>query len=91
MDVDGQPVFNGHFPNPVEQAEALLEICQGDVHEAQAIATTNLKFAKYQADRLYWSRVEALISKQEPEAVMERLANCKVRRRVLRKEFSLNK
>jgi hypothetical protein len=61
---DDQAVFNDNFPDPAEQAEALLESCQGDVCEAQTIATTNFKYAKYQADQLYWSRVEVLLLQQ---------------------------
>ena len=63
----GQAVLKGHFPDPAEQAEALLEICQGDLDEARSIADTNLKFAKCLADRIYWSRVRVLISGQEPQ------------------------
>jgi hypothetical protein len=81
---DGQAAFKVHFPDPAEQAEALLEICQGDIGEAQGIADTNLRFAKYQADRLYWSRVGVLISTQEPMVVMERLAKNKLKRSAAR-------
>src|SRR5262249_46768076 len=65
MAVDGQAVFHEDFPDPAEQAEALLETCQGDVCEAQGIAATNLRFSKCPADRIYWSRVETLILRQE--------------------------
>jgi predicted lipoprotein len=82
---DEQAVFNDNFPDPAEQAEALLETCQGDVCEAQTIATTNFKYAKYQADQLYWSRVEVLLLQQGPAAVMERLANSRLRRRTQRR------
>lgn len=81
MAVDAQAVFYEDFPDPAQQAEALLEICQGDVGEAQAIAATNLKFSKYQADRIYWSRVETLIVKQRQAVVMERLEKNKLKRR----------
>jgi hypothetical protein len=70
---------------PRDQVEALLQICQGDIGEAQEIAVTNFKFAKCQEDRLYWTRVEALILKQEPTVVMERLSNNKLKRNVTRK------
>lgn len=62
MDVDAQDVLHEDFPDPAAQAEALVEICQGDIDEAQSIANTNLRFAKYQTDRLYWWRVGILIS-----------------------------
>jgi predicted lipoprotein len=82
---DDQAVFNDNFPDPAEQAEALLESCQGDVCEAQTITATNFKYAKYRADQLYWSRVEVLLLQQGPAAVMERLANSRLRRRTQRR------
>jgi len=63
-------MFEGEFPDPAKQAEALLETCQGDVREAQGIAVTNLKFAQNLVDRLYWLRVAALVSNHEPAVVM---------------------
>jgi hypothetical protein len=59
--VESQPVCKGPFPDPEQQAEALLEICPGDVDEAQGIAATNLKFARSWDDGVYWLRVEGLI------------------------------
>jgi hypothetical protein len=70
---------------PWNTAEALLEICQGDIGEAEGIAATNLEFAKYQADRIYWSRGRVLISRQERAVVMERLANNRLKRSTARK------
>jgi hypothetical protein len=73
-------MFIERFPEPACQAEALLEICQGDIGEAQEVAITNFKFAKCQKDQLYWTRVEDLISKQDSAVVMERLSNNKLKR-----------
>jgi hypothetical protein len=70
MAIGGQVVFNEEFPDPAEQAEVLLEICQGDICEAQAIVVTNLKYANCHTDRVYWLRVEALISNQYQAMVM---------------------
>jgi hypothetical protein len=81
MGIDAQAVFHDDFPDPSEQAEALLEICQGDVCEAQAIADTNLRFSKCQEDRAYWSRVETLILQQNQAVVVERLEKHKLKRR----------
>jgi hypothetical protein len=78
-------VFKEKFPDPAEQVEALLETCQGDVGEAQGIAATNLRFAKDQADRIYWSRVGVLISQEEPALVRQRLANDRRKRTAARK------
>jgi hypothetical protein len=86
MAVDGQAVFHEDFPDPAEQAEALLEICQGDVCEAQGIAAANLRFSKCQADRIYWSRVETLIFRQEQAAVVERLEKNKLKRKAATKQ-----
>ena len=72
MTISAQAVFNKDFPDPTEQAEALLEICQGDMCEAQAIIVTNLKYAQCQTDRLYWSRVEALVSNMTQTVVMSK-------------------
>lgn len=66
MSIGGQPAFEPNFPNPEEQAEALLEICEGDIREAQIIAATNLRFASDTEERRYWSSVEALILKRDP-------------------------
>lgn len=85
MGDEGQAVFTKHFPDPAEQAEALLELCQADIGEAQGIAATNLKFAKNQVDRIYWSSVGVLISRQEPALVTERLANRRLKRSAARK------
>lgn len=90
MGVDAQPVIKGDFPDPAEQAEALLENCQGDVREAQAIAATNLRFSDCQADRTYWLRVETLILKQEQAVVVERLEKNKLKRRAAIKQRFMN-
>ena len=66
MNIEGQPTFEPNFPNPEEQAEALLGICEGNIREAQIIASTNLRFASDSTERRYWSSVEALILKQDP-------------------------
>jgi len=63
MSIDGQTAFEADFPVPAEQAEALLEICQGDVAEARRIADTNLEFAGGEEMRHYWSTVCACLSK----------------------------
>jgi hypothetical protein len=55
-------VFEADFPVPAEQAEALLEICQGDVVEARRIADTNLEFAEGEEKRRYWSIVCVLFA-----------------------------
>jgi hypothetical protein len=85
MAVDGQAVFHEDFPDPAEQAEALLETCQGDVCEARGIAATNLRFSKCQADRIYWSRVETVILTQEQTAVVARLEKDKLKRQAARR------
>jgi hypothetical protein len=51
------------FPVPAEQAEALLETCQGHFAEARRIADTNLEFAGAEEMRRYWSSVGACLSK----------------------------
>jgi hypothetical protein len=63
MSIDGQTAFEADFPVPAEQAEALLETCQGNVAEARRIADTNLEFAGGEEMRCYWSSVSACLSK----------------------------
>ena len=63
MSIDGQTAFDADFPVPAEQAEALLETCQGDVVEARRIAETDLEFAGGLEMRRYWSSVGACLSK----------------------------
>lgn len=62
MITENQPAFE--FPNPEEQADVLMEICEVDVQDAQTIATHNVKFARNERNRDYWSRVKGLISKE---------------------------
>jgi hypothetical protein len=56
------------FPDPAEQARAILEICGKDIHDAQSLVAARLKFARSQDDLHYWNQVSALLSKQEPIA-----------------------
>jgi len=63
MSIHGETAFEADFPVPAEQAEALLEICQGDVVEARRIADTNLEFAGAEEMCRYWSSVGACLSK----------------------------
>jgi len=63
------------FPDPAEQARAILEICGKDIHDALSLVAANLKYARSQDDRHYWDQVSALISKQSPTAdVADRLS-----------------
>jgi hypothetical protein len=49
---------NSSIPNPLEQARVLLEVCCDDLHDARAIAATNVKFARTEENILYWCQVE---------------------------------
>ena len=62
MSIDGQHEFGGEFPNPAEHAEALLEVCGGDIHEVRIIVAACLKCAKDEKERRYWSRVALVLS-----------------------------
>ena len=85
VDGDIRTVCEKYFPDPAEQADALLEFCEGEIDEARRIAAINHKFARHEADRIYWARVEALISTQERDAVIERLVANKLKRRTVQK------
>jgi hypothetical protein len=50
------------FPDPVEQAAVILEICRDDICDARAIAMRNVKFARTRDDLRFWSRVEEELS-----------------------------
>jgi len=65
MLIDAKGLGEGEFPDPVAQAEALLEMCRGDIHEAQLLASTNITFARNEGDHHYWSRVKLLIPGRE--------------------------
>jgi hypothetical protein len=58
MTFESKSIPSQGFPNPVEQAAVILEVCGDDFCEARAIVTTNLRFARTQGDILYWSGVE---------------------------------
>jgi hypothetical protein len=66
MNTESQRALEADFPDPAEQAEALLELCEGDICEAELIADTNLKFANDEGERRYWSRVKHSIANQYP-------------------------
>jgi hypothetical protein len=63
MGIDRQPVIEAEFPDPAEQAVALLEACHGDIREAELFAAINVASARNEGDRHYWSRVKVRISK----------------------------
>jgi hypothetical protein len=48
---------NTHFPNPVEHAAALIEVC-GSLDAAREVAAFNWEFAQTAKDFLYWIHVE---------------------------------
>lgn len=75
MIMEDQPGYGSDFPNSKEQAEALLDSCEGDIREAQIIAATNLRFATDLRVRQYWSSVEALVSKRDPSSVVSPKVN----------------
>jgi hypothetical protein len=65
MGVDCQPASEAEFPDPAEQAVALLEACHGDIREAEWFAAINVRSARDERDRNYWTRVRLLVSKPD--------------------------
>jgi hypothetical protein len=59
-----QPAIEAHFPNPAEQAVALLQACHGNIREAEWLAAINVESARNEGDRHYWSRVKVLINEE---------------------------
>jgi hypothetical protein len=51
------------YINPADHATSMIESCQGDVHEALAMARTNIEFACTDDGRDYWARVAAAIER----------------------------
>jgi hypothetical protein len=62
MRVRNKPTRCQEFPDPVEQAAVILEICGGDIWGARAIAMMNVKFARTNDDVDFWSKVEEALS-----------------------------
>jgi hypothetical protein len=65
MGVDSQPAIEAEFPDPAAQAVALLEACHGDIREAELFAAINVRSARNERDRNYWTRVRVLISRTD--------------------------
>ena len=65
MLIAANALAEGEFPDPAEQAVALLEMCQGDIREARLLASTNVTFARSEGDLHYWSRVTLLIPEED--------------------------
>jgi hypothetical protein len=63
MSFSGASQSEQDIPNPEEQARVILETCEGDIHEARAIAATNLRFADSAEDVRYWSKVDAFMAR----------------------------
>ena len=52
--------MNVTFPNPVEHAVTLIEVC-GSVEAAREVAAFNWEFAQTSQDFLYWMSVERVL------------------------------
>jgi hypothetical protein len=65
MGIERQPAIEAEFPDPAEQAMALLEDCRGDIREAELFAHINFKSARNERDRNYWARVRVLVSETD--------------------------
>ena len=55
MRFEDKSIASPDLPEPAEQAAVLLEIFEGDICEAKAVADTNVRFATTEQDILYWS------------------------------------
>jgi hypothetical protein len=53
--------MNTHFPNPVEHAVTLIEVC-GSLEAAREVAAFNWEFAQTSEDFLYWIRIESALT-----------------------------
>jgi len=64
MSFDSMAVLRSDFPDPVEQARAVLEICDDNIQVARSLVWTQLKLAKNLEEIHYWCKVEKSLSKE---------------------------
>jgi hypothetical protein len=57
-------MMDTHFPNPVEHASILIEVC-GTREAAQRAARDNQDFASTTEEYKYWHSVEAALTPEE--------------------------
>jgi len=53
-----------HFPDPVEQARAILEIADENIQVARTLVWARVRSARSVDEIHYWCQVEKLISKR---------------------------
>jgi hypothetical protein len=62
MSFDSIPVWCSEFPDPDEQARAILEISDENLQVARSLVWARLKFARKIEEIHYWCQVEKLLS-----------------------------
>lgn len=63
MSFDSMAAVRHDFPNPAEQAQAILEISDANIQVARSLAWARIRFAKNTGEIHYWCQVERLLSK----------------------------
>jgi hypothetical protein len=64
MSFDSVAVLCSDFPDPDEQAKAILEICDENVQIARSLVWTRLRFARTVEEIHYWVQVERVLAKR---------------------------
>jgi hypothetical protein len=64
MRFDAVTALWGDFPDPAEQARAILESCDDNVDAARSLVAARFKFARDIEELRYWCQVEELLSKE---------------------------
>lgn len=63
MSFDSTAVVCGDFPNPIEQAQAILEASDADVQLARSLVWARIRLAMTVDELLYWCQVDKLVLK----------------------------
>lgn len=64
MSFDSMAEWRFNFPDPAEQARAILEISDENIQIARSLVWARLKFARNVDEIHYWCQVEKLLSRR---------------------------
>lgn len=64
MSFDSKAAWRFDFPDPTEQARAILELSNENIQLARSLVWARLKFARDVDEIHYWCQVEKLLSRR---------------------------
>jgi hypothetical protein len=64
MSFDSTVAVSGDFPNPAEQAQAMLETSDGNIQAARSLVWAMIRFATKVDEIRYWCQVESLLAQR---------------------------